>query len=99
MTVIILTEYSTSCYGVMFQINGCFKVQKFEEISDDDGNNISHVQRLGVFLGKIEVCDMTILSEALETSILDGNTILTKINEENGKHRFVYIGGDMIYSF
>ena len=29
----------------------------------------------------------------------NGNTILLKISEENDKNRYVYIGGDKIYSF
>ena len=31
--------------------------------------------------------------------IKNGNTILLKIDEENNKDRYVYIGGDMIGSF
>ena len=42
---------------------------------------------------------MTITLGALEKTIFDGNTILLKISEENDKHRYVYIGGDMICSF
>ena len=33
---------------------------------------------------------------ALDKSVFDGNTILS---EENDKHRYGYIGGDLIYSF
>ena len=36
MTVICITEYNTGCYGVTFQKNGCIKVQKFEDLSDDE---------------------------------------------------------------
>ena len=39
------------------------------------------------------------MSGAFDKSVFDGNTILLKISEENGKHRYVYIGGDMICSF
>ena len=35
-SVIYLTEYNTRCYGVTFQNNGWIKVQKFEDISDDE---------------------------------------------------------------
>ena len=42
---------------------------------------------------------MTLMSGALDKSVFDGNTILLKISEENDKHRYVYIGGDMICSF
>ena len=52
-----------------------------------------------IFLGKSEVCDMTLKSGALNKSVFDGNTILLKISEENDRHRYVYIGGDMICSF
>ena len=31
--------------------------------------------------------------------VFDGNTILLKISEENEKHKYVYIGGDMVRSF
>ena len=39
------------------------------------------------------------MSGAFDKSAFDGNTILLKISEENGKHRYVYIGGYMISSF
>ena len=39
------------------------------------------------------------MSGALNKSVFDGNTILLKISEENGRHRYVYIGGDMICFF
>ena len=38
MTVIFLAEYNTRCYGVTFQINGCIKIRKIEDISDDEKN-------------------------------------------------------------
>ena len=40
MTVIYLTEYNTECYGLIFQNNGCVKVQKFKNISNDDDNKL-----------------------------------------------------------
>ena len=46
-----------------------------------------------------QVCDMTIFSGALHKSVFDGNTFLLKISEENNKHRYVHIGGNMICSF
>ena len=52
-----------------------------------------------IFLGKSESCEMTAFSGAFDKSIFDGNTILIKIGEENSKHRYVYIGGDMVCSF
>ena len=39
------------------------------------------------------------MSGAFDKSVFDGNTILLKIVEEYGKHRYVYIGGDMMCSF
>ena len=42
---------------------------------------------------------MTLMSGALDKSVFDGNTVLLKISEENDKHRYLYIGGDMICSF
>ena len=52
-----------------------------------------------IFLGKSQVCNMTIFSGARDKEVFDGNTILLKISEENGKHKYVYIGGDMVCSF
>ena len=51
------------------------------------------------FLGISQVCKMTMFSGALNKTIFDGNTILLKIGEENGRHKYVFIGGDMICSF
>ena len=42
---------------------------------------------------------MTMFSGALDKSVFDGNIILLKKSEENDKHRYVYIGGDMVCSF
>ena len=38
------------------------------------------------------------MSDAFDKSIFDGNTILLKISEEYGRHRYVYIGGNIICS-
>ena len=65
----------------------------------EDKNIIYKVNPMEKFLGKSESCQMTTFSGAFDKSIFDGNTILIKIVEENDKHRYVYIGGDMIYSF
>ena len=54
---------------------------------------------MGTFLGKSESCEMTALSGAFNKMCFDGNTILLKACEENIKHRYVYIGGDMICTF
>ena len=55
-----------------------------------------------MFLGKSQVCNMTMFSGALNKPAFDGNNILLKIGEigeENGIHENVYIGGDMVCSF
>ena len=52
-----------------------------------------------IFLGKSQLCNMTIFSGAWDKEVFDGNTILLKISEENGKHKCVCIGGDMVCSF
>ena len=51
------------------------------------------------FLGKSESCTMTAMLGAFKNSIFDGKTILSKRSEENNKHRYLNIGGDMICSF
>ena len=51
------------------------------------------------FLGKSQVCNMTMFSGALNKSVFDGNTSLLKISEEKNRHKYVFIGGDMICSF
>ena len=98
MTVIYLTKYNTRCYGVTFRNNEWIKVQKFEDISHDE-YNIYCVKPLETFLGKSEVCDMTLLIGAFDKSVFDEKTILVKLIEEYGRHKYVYIGGHMICSF
>ena len=98
MTIINITENITKRYGVTFQNNGYAKVQKFENISEDK-NIIYKVNPMETFLGKSQLCDMTEFSEAKDKNVFDGNKIWLKVSEENNKHRYVYIGGDMVYSF
>ena len=98
MTILYVTEYNTKCYGVTFQKNGWIKVQKFEGISDDK-NTIYCVKPLEKFLGKSESCSITAISGAFDKTVFHGKTILLKISEENDKHRYLYIGGDMVCSF
>ena len=38
-------------------------------------------------------------SGALNKSVFHGHTLLLEISEKNDKHKFVYIGGDMVCSF
>ena len=50
-------------------------------------------------LGKNQRCSMTVLSGAFDKSCFDGNTILLKVGIQNGKNKYVYIGGGMVCSF
>ena len=98
MTIIYITEKNTKRYEVTFQNNGYVKVQKFEDISEDK-IIIYKVNPMETFLGKSQLCDMTELKGAEDKEVFDGNAILFKIGEENNKHRYVFIGGDMVCSF
>ena len=51
------------------------------------------------YLGKSQPCDLTEFAGAKVKKVFDGKTILLKLSEENIKHRYVYIGGDMVCSF
>ena len=98
MTVIYITEDNCECYAVTFENKGWVKVQKFEDGSLDE-NIIYTVNLMKTFLGKSQRCSMTALSGAYDKSCFDGNTILIKVSVENGKNKYVYIGGDMVCSF
>ena len=50
------------------------------------------------FLAKSQLCDMIEFSVAKDKELFDGNTILPR-KSENNKHRYVYIGGDMVCTF
>ena len=97
MTVLYLTDYNCRRYAVTFEKIGSFKIQKFEDISNDEKK--LYVKPLRTFLGKSEVFHMTIMSGAVDKSIYDGNTILLETSKEKNKHRWVYIGGNKICSF
>ena len=98
MTIIYVTEYNCECYAATLQNKGWVKVQKFKDVSLDE-NNIYMVNPMEIFLGKSESCAMTALSGSFNKKCFDGNTILLKVDIENGKHKYVYIGGDMVCSF
>ena len=51
MTIIYITENNTKRYGMTFQNNSCVKVQKFDDISNDE-NTIYSVKPMRIFLGK-----------------------------------------------
>ena len=99
MTVIYITENNCKCYAVTFQNNGCAKVQHFENVSESDKNIIYSINPMETFLGKSQRCSMTALSGAFDKACFDGNTILLKVDIENGRNKYVYIGGDMVCSF
>ena len=99
MTVIYITEDNCECYAVTFENKGWVKVQKFEDVSEIDKNIIYSINPMKSFLGKSQLCSMTALSGAFDKSCFDGNTILLKVGIENGKNKYVYIGGDMVCSF
>ena len=99
MTVIYITENNCKCYAITFQNNGFVQVQQFEDISESDKNIIYCINPMKTFLGKSQSCNMTTLSGAFNKSCFDGNYILLKVGIENGRNKYVYIGGDMVCSF
>ena len=98
MTIIYVTECNTKCYGVTSQNNGYIRVQKLKDVSKDK-NIIHEVNPMEIFIGRSQLCDMTKLSGSEDKEMFDGNTILPEIGQENNKHKYVYIGGDMVSSF
>ena len=52
-----------------------------------------------IILGKCEVCDMTLMSEAFEKSVFDGYFNLLISSEEYRRPSYVYFGGDLVCSF
>ena len=63
MSIIYLTEHKCKCYAVTVENISCVKVQKFEDISNDE-NIILYIKPLQTFIGKSQVCDMTEFSDA-----------------------------------
>ena len=98
MTVIYITENNCECYAVTLQNKGWIKVQKFEDGSIDK-KIIYETNPMETFFGRNKSCAMTKLSGAFNKKCFDGNTILPEVSIENGKNKYVYIGGDMICSF
>ena len=98
MTVLYTTENNCECYGVTFQNKGWIKGRKFKDGSLDE-NIIYTVNPMETLLGKSQSRSMAALSEVFNKGCFDGNTILLKVGTENGKHKYVYIGGDMVCSF
>ena len=98
MTIIYVIEYNTYCYGVTLRNKGWVRVQKLKDVHVDE-NIIFEVNPMKTFLGKSQLRKMTKFSGARNKEVFDGNTILLEIGKENNKHKFVYIGGDMVCSF
>ena len=94
-----ITEKNCECYAVTFQNIGFVQVQTFEDVSESDKNIIYSTNPMKSFLGKSQRCSMTALSGAFDKNCFDGNTILLKVGMENGKNKYVNIGGGMVYSF
>ena len=94
-----ITENKCKCYAVTFQNNGFVQVQQFEDVSESDKNIIYSNNPLETFLCKSQSCTMAAVSGAFDMNCFDGNTILLQVGIENGKNKFVYIGGDMVCSF
>ena len=99
MTVIYITEDNCKHYAVTFENKGFVQVQQFEDVSESDKNIIYSINPMETFLGKNQRCSMSALSGAFDKSCFDGNTVLLKIGIENGRNKYVYIGGDMVSSF
>ena len=98
MTIIYLTENNTEKLAVTFKNNRIVKVQKFEDVSEEK-NIIYEVNPIETFIGKSQLCNMTEFSGAKDKEVFDGNTILLEIGIEKNKHKYIYIGGDMVCSF
>ena len=60
MTIVYMTENNCRCYGITFENTGYVKVQKFKDISKSK-NTIYCVKPMRTFLGKSQVCNMTII--------------------------------------
>ena len=61
MTTIYITENNNKRYGMTFQNNGCVKVQKFEDISNNE-DTIYSVKPMRILLDKSQVCNLTVFS-------------------------------------
>ena len=84
MTIIYHAEHITKSYGVTVQNNGCVKVQKFEDISNDE-NTILYIKPIETFLCRSQACHMTALAGAFDKSVFDGKIFLLKMSAECDK--------------
>ena len=69
-----------------------------KDISNHE-NIILYIKPLKTFLGKSKRCDIRLMSGVLDKSVFDGITILLKISEECGRHRYTLFGGNVICFF
>ena len=98
MTIIYVCENNCERLAVTIRNKGWVRVQRLEDVAIDD-NIIYEVNPMETFIGKSEDCKMTEFSGAENKDVFDGNTILLEIGQENNKHKYVYIGGNMVCSF
>ena len=98
MTIIYVAENNSERLAITARNKRWIRVQKLEDISEDE-NVIYEVNPLETFIGKSKDCKMTRFSGARDKEVFNGNTILLEVSDENNKHRYVYIGGDMVCSF
>ena len=98
MTIIYVTEYNTKCYGVTLQNNGLVKVQELEDVHDDE-NIIFEVNPVKTFWVKVNYVKWQNFRELEIKKYLMEILFYLKIGKENNKHKYVYIGGDMVCSF
>ena len=98
MTILSLTERDTKSYGVKNENDELVIVQNFKNIFDRE-NNILCVKTSKLFLGKCDATNMLIKFGSLDKSVFSGVIILLKKGAENNKNRYVYVGGNKMYSF
>ena len=98
MTIIYVAENNCESLAVTVRNKGWIRIQRLKDVSDNE-NIIYEVNPMETFIGKSLLCNMTEFSGADDKEVFDGNTILLRIGEENNKHRYVYIGGNMVCSF
>ena len=98
MTIIYVCESNCERLAVTTRNKGWVRVQRLEDVSDDK-NVIYEVNPMETFIGKCKDCKMTKFSGARDKEVFNGNTILLKVSDENNKHKYVYIGGNMVCSF
>ena len=98
MTIIYVAENNCERLTITARNKGWIRVQKLEDVSEDK-NVIYEVNPMETFIGRSQLSNMTKLSGSENKEVFNGNTILLRIGIENNKHRYMYIGGDMVCSF